>query len=97
MRADSCRLMIKVIPSSSRDSISGWSGNTLRVRVRAPPEKGRANKAVTRLLAKRFGLATKDVVIVSGLTRQIKCIELSSITESEVRSKLPDQGKYPHA
>jgi len=40
------RLSLKVVPGSSRDEIVGWLGDSLKVKVKAPPDKGRANEAV---------------------------------------------------
>ncbi|MBT8119524.1 MAG: DUF167 domain-containing protein [Gammaproteobacteria bacterium] len=44
------KLHIKVIPSSSKDTIAGWLGDTLIVKVKAPSEKDKANKAVIKLM-----------------------------------------------
>ncbi len=43
------RLLIKVVPASSRDCIAGWLGETLKVRVRAPAECGKANAEEARI------------------------------------------------
>ncbi len=40
------KLDLKVVPKSSRDCIAGWLGDALKVRVRAPAERGKANAAV---------------------------------------------------
>lgn len=48
------RLTVKVVPGSSRDQIVGWLGDALKVKVTAPPEKGRANAAVVAILADRL-------------------------------------------
>jgi uncharacterized protein (TIGR00251 family) len=37
---------VKVVPGSSRDQIMGWLGDPLKIKVTAPPEKGKANEAV---------------------------------------------------
>ncbi|MFV2005679.1 MAG: DUF167 domain-containing protein [Gammaproteobacteria bacterium] len=46
------KLHIKVIPSSSKDCIAGWLEDTLKVKVKAPSEKGKANKSVIKILEK---------------------------------------------
>lgn len=50
---------------------------TLKVRVKAPPEKGKANKEVIKVLAKKYGVKKSEVEIVSGATDQIKLIKIS--------------------
>ena len=52
----SARLMVKFVPGSSRDQIVGWLGDSLEIKVMAPPGKGRANEAVVAILADRLGL-----------------------------------------
>ena len=60
-------LKVKVAPGSSRTAIAGeMADGTLKVRVAAPPEKGRANEALCALLAEHFGVARRAVTIVSG-------------------------------
>ena len=44
-------LRVRVQPGAGRDEVIGWREGALRVRVTAPPHDGRANVAVTRLLA----------------------------------------------
>jgi uncharacterized protein (TIGR00251 family) len=86
---NSCKLSIKVIPSSSRDSVTGWLGDVLKLKVRAPADKGRANKAVEELLAKRLGLASSLITIVRGHTAEVKIVEISSLTHDELLRLLP--------
>ncbi len=52
-------LKVKVVPGASRTQLSGWLGDMLKVRVSAPPEKGKANAAVEALLARDVGPAGK--------------------------------------
>jgi hypothetical protein len=47
------RLNVKVVPGSSRNQIVGWLGHALKIRVTAPPEKGKANEAVIDLVVSR--------------------------------------------
>lgn len=82
------RLPIKVAPGASRDAIDGWLGDTLKVRVTAPPERGKANAAVERLVAEALGIPRKNARIVSGHTASRKVLELSGISESAVLRRL---------
>jgi len=91
--ATSCRITVKVIPSSSRDAVTGWLGEALKLKVRAPAEKGRANKAVEALLTRELGLSNGLVTIVSGHTAAMKIVEISSLRHDELLKLLPIVGK----
>jgi len=82
------RLAIKVVPGASRDGIAGWLGDALKVRVSAPPEKGRANAAVENLIATALAVPRSDVRIVSGHGAARKVVEIDRLDESEVRERL---------
>ena len=82
------KLRIKVIPKSSRNGIAGWMGDTLKVQVTAPPERGKANAAVQKVLADALGVPRKCIRLVTGLTSTRKVLEIDGPSESEVRSHL---------
>ena len=82
------KLHIKVIPSSSKDCIAGWLDNTLKVKVKAPPEKGKANKAVIKVLEKSLELAKGSINISSGETSSRKVILISGNNDETIRKKL---------
>jgi uncharacterized protein (TIGR00251 family) len=82
------KLKIKVIPSSSRDCIAGWLDDTLKVKVKAPPEKGKANKAVIKVLEKLLELPKGSVAISSGSTSCRKVIEINCNDDVAIRKKL---------
>jgi len=48
----------------------------LRVRVKAVPDKGKANAAVVALLAKAVGVPKSAVAVVSGDTARLKTIQI---------------------
>ncbi len=85
-----CRLPIKVVPGSSRSGIAGWLGDTLRVRVTAPAERGKANAAVETLLREVLGLPKGSARIVSGSSSPRKTVEILGLSESEARRRLSD-------
>ncbi len=82
------KLKIKVIPSSSKDYIAGWLEDTLKVKVKAPPEKGKANKAVIKVLEKNLDLAKGSIDIISGSTACRKTIEINCNDETRINKKL---------
>ena len=70
-------LRVKVVPGSSRSEIAGELANgTLKVRVTAPAEKGRANEALCVLLAQRYGVPRSMVTIVSGHAAPLKIVRI---------------------
>jgi uncharacterized protein (TIGR00251 family) len=65
--------MVKVIPKSSRNEIVGiLADGTLKIKVTAAPEKGKANSAVCEFLAEFFGVAKRYVEITRGETSHNK-------------------------
>jgi uncharacterized protein (TIGR00251 family) len=88
MSAVRFRLPIKVIPGSSRSGVAGWLGDTLRVRVTAPAERGKANAAVESLLSEVLGLTSGGARIVSGGSSPRKTVEIVGLSESEARRRL---------
>ena len=80
--------MVKVSPGASGNEIKGWIGEALKVRVKASPEKGKANKELRRFLAKTLGIAPRQVAILSGNTSRDKKIAVQGMAESEIHQKL---------
>jgi len=83
------RLYLKVIPRASKDRVVGWVGDRLKVTVTAPPERGKANEAVTALLAAALDLPASRIRIVSGLASPLKTAELQGVDERRILTRLP--------
>ncbi len=82
------RLKLHVTPGAREEGIAGWQGQSLRLKVRARPEKGRANDAVLRLLAGHLGLPRARLSIVRGATSRDKLVEVAGLSEDELRTLL---------
>lgn len=82
------KLSIKVVPGSSRDGIAGWLGESLKVRVTVPAERGKANMAVEKTVAEALGVSNQSARIVTGKTSTRKVIEITGLPESEVYRRL---------
>ena len=85
---ETARLAVRLVPRASRDEIVGFEGETLRVRVTAPPVAGRANAALTRLVAKRLGVARGAVRVVAGQGSRQKVLAVDGLAAEEVRRRL---------
>lgn len=73
---DGIALRIKVVPGASRSKVAGVLGDRLKVAVAAPPEGGKANRAVCELLAELFGVPVRDVSIIEGHTQPRKTVQV---------------------
>lgn len=82
------RLAVKVVPGASRTRVVGWMEGALKVAVAAPPEGGRANRAVEALLAQALGVSRRAVRIVSGATSFRRIVEIDGLAAAEVRARL---------
>ena len=79
----------KAVPASSRDEIVGWLGDALKVKVKAPPEKGRANEAVVALLAERLGVDASTVSVASGHGSPAKVVSVDGLDDDAIEKALP--------
>ncbi len=70
------RIYVKVAPRAGKNEVIKISDAEYRVKVTAPPEKGRANKKVVELLADYFGVPKSAVKIVGGKTTKTKIIDI---------------------
>ena len=96
-RADSVRLAIRLTPRAGRNEILGIAGTAdggqvLKIEVTAAPENGEANRALIKLLAKKWRLAKSDITLVSGSTNRTKVVEIGgspSVLDKTIRGSLP--------
>ena len=78
----------KVVPGSSRTEVCGTLKSMLKIKVAAPPEKGRANTCVIDYLAKALGVKKKAVEIVAGQTAPIKQILIQGLSAETLLRRL---------
>jgi len=79
---------LKVVPKSSRDRIVGELDGALKVTVSAAPERGAANAAVCKLLAKAIGVRPQQVVIELGHGSPRKTVRIRGLTLPAIRAAL---------
>ncbi len=87
--AVSSTIAVKVVPRAATSAVVGWlEDGTLKVRVTAPPQDGRANAAVEALLAAALGLKKSAVRIVGGQSAAHKRVEVDDLTRAEIERRL---------
>ncbi len=69
-------ITVKVIPRARKSEILGWEGNVLKVRLKANPEKGKANEELIALLSELFHLAKSKIQLIRGHKSRLKQVRL---------------------
>jgi uncharacterized protein (TIGR00251 family) len=70
-------LTVHARPGARESRLVEWiDDDTARIDIKAPPEKGKANKELVRYLAKEMGIAKSDIEIIRGATARMKQLEV---------------------
>lgn len=77
---------VRVVPRSSRSEMAGIQGDSLKVRLKAPPVEGRANEECIRFLAGLLGVKKDRVRILSGLKSKTKTIAVSGLQKKDLET-----------
>ncbi|MCW5752740.1 MAG: DUF167 domain-containing protein [Alphaproteobacteria bacterium] len=85
-RPGGLELRLRVTPKAAREDIAGLKaeadgGTRLSVKVRAAPERGRANAAVIALLARRLDLPKSAFRLLAGESDRDKTLLVSGEPE----------------
>jgi uncharacterized protein (TIGR00251 family) len=84
----SCKIAVKVTPNARADELRGFSGDTLLVRLNAPPVDGKANAALVRFVATCLDLPRSAVSIARGATGRNKLIEIAGLSREDAVARL---------
>ena len=70
-------LTVKVVPRASKSEVVGMMDDgSLKVRVAAVPEKGKANDELRVVLARQYGVPIARVTIAAGATSTRKTVRI---------------------
>ena len=81
-------LRVKVKPNSNKDEIIREADGVLKVKIKAPPVEGKANKYLVAYLSEVFKLPKSKITLLKGETNSFKTLEIEA-DESYVLSKVP--------
>ena len=65
--------------------VVGWKGDSLSVKLTAPPVEGAANKACIEFIAGLLGVKKGSVTILSGAASRDKIFRIEGVSREDVR------------
>jgi hypothetical protein len=75
---DDLLLTVRAQPKAAKAGIAGLHGAALKVRLTAPPAEGKANQALTRLLAGELDCAPSDITVERGAKGKDKTVRVTN-------------------
>jgi uncharacterized protein (TIGR00251 family) len=89
------RIEVRVQPNARRSELVGFEDGVWRVRIAAPPVKGKANKELLEFLSDILGLSKSQLAIEKGLLSRRKVVSISGLTPDQVMEQIakPGQGE----
>jgi len=88
MNEDYARLNIRVQPGASKNMISGYTDGVFNIKIRARPDKGKANESLVKYLSDLLGTAKSNISIQRGVTSRNKLVLIQGISTSNAVSLL---------
>ncbi len=86
--ADGSVLPVVAQPGAKRNAILGERAGALRVAVTSPPEKGKANDAIQRILAQTLACRVSQIQLISGTTSRQKRFLVEGIAPADMNKRL---------
>ena len=87
-RMATARIKVYVQPRASKSGVTGMHGDSIRIRLAAPPVDNAANEALIDLVARLLGIARRCVRVVAGHTSRRKVVEIDGVTAEDATSAL---------
>lgn len=89
---NSTRIKVRVYPNAAKNEIAGYSEGVLRIRVAAPPVKGKANQELVSFLSRLLDISKGSVRILKGHTARNKLIAVEGLdSDSIIKLLVPEQ------
>jgi hypothetical protein len=87
------RIPVQVYPNAVRNEIAGLTNGILRIKISAPPIKGKANRELIAFLSQLLGTSKDNISIIKGHTARNKVVAIDSLSkESVLELLLPGKG-----
>ncbi|PYK40585.1 MAG: hypothetical protein DME49_00075 [Verrucomicrobia bacterium] len=81
-------LRFHVVPNAKENEVVGRHGVAIKVKLRAPAVKGKANAALRSFLAEELNISESRITLASGQKSREKLIRIDALSEEDVRRRL---------
>ena len=81
-------LPVRAHPQARSNCVTGIHAGRLKLSVTVPAEKGKANRALVRLLSKSLKLRTSQIALHSGETSTVKQFLINDINPGELKRRI---------
>ncbi|MBN1189356.1 MAG: YggU family protein [Dehalococcoidales bacterium] len=88
MQDNLTKIAVKITPNAGRNEIVGLQNEVWRIRIAAPPDKGKANNELIDFLSDVVKARKVDIIIIKGHTSHNKLISITGLTREEVNQRL---------
>jgi hypothetical protein len=88
MSAKTCKLLVKVQPNAGRNEVVGLNGGVWKLKIAAPPDKGKANRALIEFLSDKLGVRKDSIAILKGETSHNKMLAIEGLNSAEAAAAL---------
>jgi len=87
------KISVQVYPSAARNEIAGLINGVLRIKLSAPPVKGKANRELIAFLGQLLDISKDSINIVKGHTTRNKIVTIDGLSQKSVFELIfPEQG-----
>ena len=88
MSSAKVEISLRVRPNAARSQVLGFTDGILRVKVAAPPVKGKANKELIAFLSQLLGIGKSSLAILKGHASRNKVITIDGLRQEDIMKRL---------
>lgn len=82
------KISLRVYPNATRNEVIGFADGVLRVKISAPPVKGKANRELLAFFSQLLGISQGAITITKGYTSRNKTVAVDGLSQEELLKRL---------
>ncbi len=88
MSGNETRISLRVYPNAARNEVVDFTDGVWRIRVAAPPVKGKANQELLAFISLVLGVSKSSLTITKGHTSRSKVIAVDGLSREDIMQRL---------